>query len=292
MAHRVAGGFLILGSSLLYVLQRKFAKGSSKNIESYFGENSGHLGPDNAQQKQSEWIFDQKVATASKDPPSGISTARATWIIAGATIVSLIVASISAGISYFQWSEIHSGSTDTHDLAQAAVQQSDTAKLTLVANQRAWIAPVLAQLTKPVGALSPAGLRIIYENTGRQPALGFTHAEQGGGILFDGKNWEALRVGENTTCQNLKPEEGTNVVYPSVHFGNSFDYDVMPSKDEAAFANQILNGSRILWINGCFAYRTFGEKHKSAFCFYLLPAPEKPMSTWTFRNCPTGNFAD
>lgn len=45
-----------------------------------------------------------------------------------ATVCLLGVAVIAAGISYFQWREMHEGGVDTHDLAKAAKAQADATK--------------------------------------------------------------------------------------------------------------------------------------------------------------------
>jgi hypothetical protein len=50
------------------------------------------------------------------------------WIMAVSTVCIFFVAVIAAGISFFQWREMHSGGTDTHDLALAAKAQADATK--------------------------------------------------------------------------------------------------------------------------------------------------------------------
>jgi len=55
-------------------------------------------------------------------------TALPDGIMAFSTACLLLVGVIAAGISYFQWHEMHMGGVDTHDLAQAAKVQADATK--------------------------------------------------------------------------------------------------------------------------------------------------------------------
>jgi hypothetical protein len=50
------------------------------------------------------------------------------WIMAISTICILLVAIVAAGISYYQWHEMHGGGIDTHELALAAKAQAEANK--------------------------------------------------------------------------------------------------------------------------------------------------------------------
>jgi hypothetical protein len=50
------------------------------------------------------------------------------WIMALSTVCILVIATIAAFISYYQWREMHEGGADTHELALAAKAQADATK--------------------------------------------------------------------------------------------------------------------------------------------------------------------
>lgn len=195
------------------------------------------------------------------------------------TIIGLFVA---AGFAFWQWRELRS--TD-HTLRE-----------TLVASNRAWISPQTVRLTSDVEIGSrAASIQIIYENVGRFPALDFSHAETGGARLVPVgfRDWEGLDFGDNQTCKGLTPRKGGPTIYPSQHFGGELSYAVAPDPDKnpAAVIQELLNGRRLLWMQGCFSYLAFDSPRYSTFCFYLQPDPPRPILAWPFKTCPKGNHA-
>lgn len=200
-------------------------------------------------------------------------------------------------INFWQLREVQNGAAQTQiavtaatNSASAATRQANAAER----DQRAWLSPELMELLAPIAVGSRIQLRIIYENSGKTPAFGFSHGEDGGALLVpDGfSDWDHIEIPENTTCRGILPLDTGPVIYPSVHFGNDLEYDATPKKDIAIVVNQIIAGRRILWMNGCFKYITLGKPHYSQFCYFLLPERDKPSEKWRFKSCPTGDNAD
>ena len=76
-------------------------------------------------------------------------------------------------------------------------------------------------------------------------------------------------------------------MYPS----GPMDYDFGSSTDELPITSDIMSGKEILYIEGCFAYKTFEREHKSQYCFMLVPKGSDPKQ-WKFADCIRGNSAD
>jgi hypothetical protein len=51
----------------------------------------------------------------------------------------------------------------------------------------------------------------------------------------------------------------------------------------------VLYGTKILVVPGCYAYRSGGQTHHSAFCFFYQHGFSNP-SDWAI--CQGGNYAD
>jgi hypothetical protein len=178
-----------------------------------------------------------------------------------------------------------------------AVQGSDAS---LARSQRAWIAPLAMQFTEPlVSGQKQISVRVIYENTGKEPAIGIANMQSGKVIPLPPPpfDWDKLPVAENTTCLKLKPLPGQTVSYPSVPLAQYKQYDLSVNGENgsdvtSAAVDSILQARATIYVNGCFAYITSNTTHRSAYCFYLAPESGVPMDKWEFKNCATGNWAD
>jgi hypothetical protein len=76
------------------------------------------------------------------------------------------------------------------------------------------------------------------------------------------------------------PRKGQWVVYPSSL--NQRLLHVVAEKLDQTFAN----GTTVLYVQGCFAYNTFGKPHRSSYCYYLQPILGQPSEQWLFNSCP------
>ena len=141
------------------------------------------------------------------------------------------------------------------------------------------------------GSITPTGMaiRIIYEDTGKDPAEDFNHAEIGGAMLIPDvvHDWDAVKFPANETCKDLMPLTGGPIIYPA-QILSEVGYGISPLKHAQATMEEIEAGRRVFWLNGCFAYRTLGRIHRSGFCFFLRARYNKPIADWTFKSCPSG----
>jgi hypothetical protein len=173
----------------------------------------------------------------------------------------------------------------------SSAEQGRLTRETLVAANRAWLSPTAAEFIVPLESGPNIDLHVIYENTGKFPALGFNHAEKAGMLKIPAgfTDWDHIDVGANRTCDGLTPLDTGPTIYASVHFAGDLEYSTTMTPE---LYNEVLGGIRVLWLNACFAYRTFDTPHQSAFCYFLLPDAGIPRSKWRFKSCPTGNCAN
>jgi hypothetical protein len=155
--------------------------------------------------------------------------------------------------------------------------------------RRAWVAPLSAAPESPFSSASHMKVKILFANTGREPALNtLIHDEirvlkSADEVVpqfdFTNKPIEA--------CRQAKPDPGSlrriGTVYPSV--GTS-TYETRSESDY--FASQdVVDGRYAVVAAGCFSYETLGVVHHSSYCFVADPNPTAP---WKF--CNRGNEAD
>src|SRR5262249_27757932 len=87
-------------------------------------------------------------------------------------------------------------------------------------------------------------------------------------------------------CLATQPGERTRVIYPNPAAGN--DRTTLSVKREL-IDWEVLYGTKILVVPGCYAYRTAGQTHHSAFCFFYQHGFSN-ADNWPI--CQGGNYAD
>ena len=194
------------------------------------------------------------------------------------------------------------------DAAEAAKIAATAAKSSADANigqltemresGRAWVSPTNATLDRPISAGFPLGFHVLYQNTGREPALALNQL-----VISDTfsnvppiQNWDNIPV-RNDTCDHVDPREGGQVVYPSggqVLGGNAYSYDArLVDKPFAKLIyDAVVAKTVVFYVKGCFAYTTVNKIHKSGFCYFLRPPNEQIGQQWEFKICPKGNSAN
>jgi hypothetical protein len=204
-------------------------------------------------------------------------TANATWFIGFFTVVVAIVGTLQF----------------------CALQKTN---IIAESSERAWIAPLSLVLDTdhPPMVGQPLRVNLLYENIGKGPALNIAHKFNQPGFFEPpppGLPWQDMRFGVNTTCDGLITAAGGPVVFPSGHYAiqyeiglpNGYLTDAMIRG--AATAPETL-GKPVLFVQGCFAYETVGQRRISAYCFFLFPQWDIPIAKWNFRICTDGNEAD
>jgi hypothetical protein len=167
---------------------------------------------------------------------------------------------------------------------------------TLRLQQRAWLAPTHAELDWQYGPLQ-VGARlntvVRYGNIGKEPATAFVAFQKAKTFSSPPDNqyqsWYTTFTPERIdgVCKQARSDNEGLVVYPS----GPLDYDFGSSTDELAITHAVMEGTEILYIQGCFAYRTLEAEHKSQYCFMLVPKGGDPKQ-WKFIDCVRGNTAD
>jgi hypothetical protein len=137
---------------------------------------------------------------------------------------------------------------------------------------------------------------VIYGNVGKEPALGFAAQEDFGSVEIPKPNDSWFNVFPKSTlkdvCGRFDASDGGLTIYPSGPSDHA--YSVSGDRTIFAITTEILDGSRAMFIHGCFAYRTVGPPpHKSEYCFLLLPdgGTKAGQRTYHSISCVYGNNA-
>jgi hypothetical protein len=160
----------------------------------------------------------------------------------------------------------------------------------MVASNRAWIEPSELRILSGLRPGEPLSYSLNYANIGKEPALNVVIQSYPGTVEPRPHNdlWYARFPGRNKTCVTAQPTDRGLVVYPSntPKHETTYTSDEPPPDSEA-----VLAGDKVLVIEGCIGYETFGEPHFSAFCFFLPPVKGKSPDQWPVLLCPTHNYA-
>jgi hypothetical protein len=157
------------------------------------------------------------------------------------------------------------------------------------AARRAWLAPQSARSERSPVVGRPFDISVTSQNGGAEPAVDiFTDAApftvalaEAGSPAVDRTIRDALN-----RCLSTKPGERTRVVYPNPAAAN--DRTTLSIRRELIDWD-VLYGVKILVVPGCYAYRTAGQTHHSAFCFFYQHGFSNP-NDWAI--CQGGNYAD
>jgi hypothetical protein len=210
--------------------------------------------------------------------------------------LALVFATLLLGlIAIFQSYILLSTDRTTERAANAAKQAADTASDALIASTRAWIAPTFAKLTTPLENGPPISIQVHIINTGREPALyGTRHFNHYLIPYIEPSNVPGEHdLGPNTACDNLVPSDKSGiVVYPTNVTNFWVPYEIPDTPEDRNIIGAALAHRNSLVIEGCFAYRTGGKAHKSAFRFFLRDVPNQPSLQWNLNAMTTGNYAD
>jgi hypothetical protein len=127
--------------------------------------------PEAKENQSEESRYEKRLASATE----GLETA--TRGLRDFTLALVLVAVVSAAISYKQWEEIHSGGKDTHDLASAAKDQAAATKSSAAATEveatsnRAWIFVSYDVPQAPQVIRDSITIKFSIQNVGQTPAV-------------------------------------------------------------------------------------------------------------------------
>jgi hypothetical protein len=172
-------------------------------------------------------------------------------------------------------------------------------KMALRLSERAWVTPVGAIFRAekkppdpPFEKDRPIHFVVNFLNSGKEPAFSVTYKITNSEIdKFDPytTTMDSVITPENNTCKGLMPESGRPSLPPS---GNAvITMDSMHAESPFTTDDNIIGGSKFYMVQGCVAYRTFGDIHRSAFCYILeyVPVPKEGPG---FAVCARGFYTD
>ena len=173
--------------------------------------------------------------------------------------------------------------------SEMAAKQADFSAKALTQAQRAWVGPRDARFESKPASGKTNKIIIEYQNTGKEPALGFTFdAEHYAATLAqdaDGTITKKTAAYVNK-CGQLLAMLGGGVVYPASGFSA---LNLSLPIDEKLIDDEVIDGKKVIVVNGCFAYVTGGAAHHSAFC-YFYRGDENDSNHLSI--CLNGNYAD
>jgi hypothetical protein len=159
----------------------------------------------------------------------------------------------------------------------------------LRAEQRAWLGPQYARSERPPTLGKDFEVAVSYQNTGREPASDVVSEAAPFAVALDQASSATVdrRIKDAAEhCAALAPGAGTKVVYPgAAAAGDRTAISVRRDLIDWEF----LYGVKILVVPGCYAYKSGGVAHHSAFCFFYQHGFSNPTS-WPL--CQAGNYAD
>ena len=179
--------------------------------------------------------------------------------------------------------------------AEAAEKQasamSEYAKATrdaFAASQRAWVGPRNVRSDKSPTLHEPFEVTIEYQNSGRDPATETIKDVDIFADIDDGDAKATRRVNDFiSACKIMWKPQLANVVYPNSGLGVGYNANTVLKGEDVD--EETVAGNKNIYVSGCFVYKTFGNIHRSWFCYYFKNGQTKP-SNWSI--CQTGNDAD
>lgn len=152
--------------------------------------------------------------------------------------------------------------------ADAAAKQAESSDRALMEAQRAWVGPRTASFTAEPAIGKPIEIAIEYQNTGREPALGFIYMADSFSISAKEADSGIGRIKDYmAACKNVKDWNGGSVVYPGTS-GFSTGYTFFSKTKENFVDDAIVKGKKVIILQGCFLYRTFNLPRHSYFCYF------------------------
>jgi hypothetical protein len=174
------------------------------------------------------------------------------------------------------------------------LQSTDkTTREALVTSNRAWVGPLTATMNAVQKDKGVEGT-IQYQNVGREPASNFfpsiiskvySLAQWNDGTATN----EIISLAAN--CLSISQvAKGLQVAFPNTGFSSyQLHFDTSNGEPKIIVTDDIIAGKEIVKIQGCFAYKSIGQFHHTAFCYYyrgtvnILPI---------LNICMVGNDAD
>jgi hypothetical protein len=230
----------------------------------------------------------QNTQTAHEDWHQKINVS-----LSGITILLVFLTAIFTGLS---WCAFRDQLSEMKRVYGPIKEQADAARDAMIATSRAWLAPRVATFAKELSLHQPWSITVAYGNVGKEPGLGFVAQEDFGsvGVPKPSESWYSVfpKTTLKDVCARTTASDEGLTIYPSGPIDHR--YGVSGNLDAFDITQDILDGTKVMFIHGCFAYRTVGTPHKSEYCFLLVPLGDSKNKTQTFSSvsCIYGNNAN
>ena len=176
-------------------------------------------------------------------------------------------------------------------------------------SQRAWIAPMGAEIVGLASSDKPLAIKLKFTNIGEEPAhrvnfqalrYGLFDLARGHGIPYV----ERAPAVKNGTCGQRFPPSVDTSYFPSsaVQAYERLIFIFTGGKigniDTNGVPQEFIDQKISFYIYGCITYETDNflwwgrSKRESQYCLYFSPVPDAPYYDGTFEFCPGGNRAD
>jgi hypothetical protein len=140
---------------------------------------------------------------------------------------------------------------------------------TIEASNRAWVSVVEARLDSIPAKGVPILGGIVFQNTGKSPALQVNYM-----MFIQGLPADAKETLQDDVCRSVPP--GASAIFPSEKHAISFPYG-----KEGVPTSDVMEGKTIFFWRGCFTYETFERRHHTRFCYYLRHSGP----SWHWQDC-------
>lgn len=196
-------------------------------------------------------------------------------ITAIATFLLFIATTLLAWIAWLQY--------------QALEKTDHTLNKTLIASSRAWVGPRNAKFEADPMAKTPIDATVEYQNVGKEPALNFSNlADFFAATIQEDKDGivDTKLTAYLNGCLKYAPGSAGSVVYPSTGFSSYF---LIAKSQPNLVDDAVIKGEKLIFVQGCFAYKTFDILRHTYFCYFYKQGQTKPQN---LNICSTGHYAD
>jgi hypothetical protein len=173
--------------------------------------------------------------------------------------------------------------------ASAMADSAKAARDNLIAAERAWVGPRNAKIEGAIEVGKPVEVTIEYANTGHEPAQNFFSAVDTFAVTdAEDKNGASLRKMSEyfEKCKNSRNMIVGQVVFPTSGFST---YNLSIKSDPSFITQELLDGEKILVVQGCFLYESFNAFRHTYFCYFYN---SKRSKTSNLSICAIGDSAD
>jgi hypothetical protein len=172
------------------------------------------------------------------------------------------------------------------------VLQLNASREALIESQRAWIAPEspgFSPFPKTFGEVIQA--IVNYSNIGNEPARNVRGYARMFWVRSVGPHHQ-LKIPHNDTCSTADKRSPAGTVWPDHDTKNTLSAEPEINQKRLTVDADYLMGKRVLFLQTCFAYETFGSMRHSAACWAFFPtiSPDSggvltPIGG-QWKNCP------